>query len=83
VALETLAGAETAAGTHPDPMRLEVLEPARDAFTNGLNLAAGIAAAIVAALAVVAIVLLRDVPSSTVIERAVDAPEPERADQER
>jgi DHA2 family multidrug resistance protein-like MFS transporter len=83
VALETLAGAETAAGTHPDPMRLEVLEPARDAFTNGLNLAAGIAAAIVAVLAVVAIVLLRDVPSSTVIESAVDAPEPERADQER
>lgn len=63
-ALDTLAGAQTAAGDLSDPMRLAILEPAREAFTNGLNLAAGIAGSIVAVLAVVAIVLLRQVPTS-------------------
>ncbi|GAA4704437.1 MFS transporter, DHA2 family, multidrug resistance protein [Promicromonospora umidemergens] len=62
--LDTLAGAETAVGALPDPMRLEVLELAREAFTNGMNLAAGIAGSIVAVLAIVAIVLLRHVPTS-------------------
>ncbi|MFI1394004.1 MFS transporter [Streptomyces sp. NPDC020681] len=56
---ETLAGADSLS----DTVGTEVIEQAREAFTNGLNLASGIAGAIVAALAVGAIVLLRHLPA--------------------
>ncbi|RRS01209.1 MFS transporter [Glycomyces terrestris] len=74
-ALDTLAGAESAAGALPDPMRLEVLASAREAFTNGLSLAAGIAGAVVAALALAVVVFLRHVPAGSAEE-----PSPSEAD---
>ncbi|MEV2272459.1 MFS transporter [Nonomuraea africana] len=64
IARDTLAGADAIAADLPGPIAAHVLEQAREAFTSGLNLAGGIAGAIVAMLAVTAIVLLRHVPSS-------------------
>ncbi|MFI0470299.1 MFS transporter [Saccharopolyspora sp. 5N102] len=62
-ARDTLAGANAVAGNLPGPVTTQLLEQAREAFTRGLNLAGGIAAGIVAVLAVTAIVLLRHAPS--------------------
>ncbi|MFE0130818.1 MFS transporter [Streptomyces sp. NPDC059037] len=59
----TLTGAEAVARELPGPLGAQVIEPAREAFTGGLNLAAGVAAAVVAVLAVAAMVLLRHVRS--------------------
>ncbi|MEV4222690.1 MFS transporter [Nonomuraea sp. NPDC049725] len=57
---DTLAGA--VAADLPGPVAAQVLERAREAFTDGLNLAAGIAAAVVTVLAVAAVALLRQPP---------------------
>ncbi|MEV4874791.1 MFS transporter [Streptomyces cyaneofuscatus] len=62
-ARDTLAGADAVAGSLPGQIGAELLAEARHAFTDGLNLASGIAGVIVAALAVAAFVLLRHVPS--------------------
>ncbi|MER5299280.1 hypothetical protein ABT039_07410 [Streptomyces lasiicapitis] len=59
-ARDTLANADAAARDLPDSLGPELLEPAREAFTHGLNVAAGVAGAIVAVLAVGAMVLLRE-----------------------
>ncbi|MGP3974148.1 MFS transporter [Streptomyces sp. 8N114] len=58
-ARDTLAGADAMS----DSLGTQVLEQAREAFTNGLNLAAGTAGAVVAVMAVAAMVLLRHVPA--------------------
>ncbi|MFG2298986.1 MFS transporter [Streptomyces sp. NPDC048603] len=60
---DTLAGADAVAAQLPGGAASPVLEQAREAFTNGLNLASGIAGVIVALLAVGAIVLLRHIPA--------------------
>jgi DHA2 family multidrug resistance protein-like MFS transporter len=39
---ESLAGAVAAAGHLPTELALQLLEPAREAFTNGLNVVAGV-----------------------------------------
>lgn len=60
-ARDTLANADAVARELPGPLGRELLEPAREAFTGGLNVAAGVAGAVVAVLAVAAMVLLRQV----------------------
>jgi DHA2 family multidrug resistance protein-like MFS transporter len=61
-AADTIAGADAVARELADPEGAQVLAQARDAFTDGLNLASGIAGVIVAVLAIAAMVLLRHVP---------------------
>jgi DHA2 family multidrug resistance protein-like MFS transporter len=58
---DTLAGAVAAAESLPAGLAAGLLEPARDAFTSGLNVVTGIGVAAVLAFAVVALVLLRNV----------------------
>ncbi|MFJ9113453.1 MFS transporter [Streptomyces sp. NPDC102283] len=62
-ARDTLAGADAVAGELSASLASDVLEPAREAFTSGLNLASGIAGVIVAIVAVASMVLLRHVPA--------------------
>ncbi|WP_078868687.1 MFS transporter [Streptomyces sp. NRRL B-1347] len=61
---DSLAGAEAVSQDLSGPLAARLVEPAREAFTHGLNLAAGIAGVIVAVLAVTAMVLLRHVPTA-------------------
>ncbi|MCL8014276.1 MFS transporter [Streptomyces sp. AS02] len=68
---DTLAGADAVS----DSVSPELLDQAREAFTNGLNLASGLAGAIVAVVAIAAMVLLRHVPAGG-DEEAPDADEP-------
>jgi MFS transporter, DHA2 family, multidrug resistance protein len=58
-ARDTLGGAVAAGDRLPDPLGAELLDAAREAFTQGLQLAAGISAAVVVAAAVLAGALLR------------------------
>jgi len=57
----TLSGAVSTAGQLPRPNATVILESARAAFSGGLDTAAGVSAAIMVALAVVAAVRLRRV----------------------
>ncbi|MGH3875448.1 MAG: MFS transporter [Actinophytocola sp.] len=61
-AKDSMDGAVAAAGALPADLSAAVLEPARAAFTSGLNLAAIVAAVIAAAGAILAAVRLRHVP---------------------
>nr|WP_245951222.1 MFS transporter [Phytoactinopolyspora halophila] len=63
-ARDTLASAVAAADHLPDVLATDVLESAREAFTNGLNVIAGVGAAAALAFAVVALSVLRQVPPS-------------------
>lgn len=74
-ARDTLAGADAVAGELGGPAGAELLDAAREAFTNGLNLASGIAAVIVAGLAIAAIVLLRHVPAGGDAEEEAAGPD--------
>ncbi|MDA8368324.1 MAG: MFS transporter [Nocardiopsaceae bacterium] len=58
-ARDTLAGAAAAAEQLPADTAARLLEPAREAFTHGLNAAAGLGAVAMAVFAVLGIVLLR------------------------
>src|SRR3990172_2024219 len=58
-ALDTLGGAVNVAGQLPEPLGATLLELSRTAFVQGLNLAAGISAAVAIGAAVIAAVLLR------------------------
>ncbi|WP_336083789.1 MFS transporter [Nocardia sp. SSK8] len=60
---ETLSGALSVAETLPADIAESTVAAAREAFTQGLNAAAGIAAALSAAGAVLAVVLLRRIPA--------------------
>jgi len=64
VARESLAGAVAAAGQLPAAVRADLLDPAREAFTAGLNVAAGVGTVLFVAAAVLAASTLRRVPSS-------------------
>jgi DHA2 family multidrug resistance protein-like MFS transporter len=59
-ARDTLGAAVSVAGQLPQTLGQEVLNVSRDAFVQGMNLTAGIAAAIAVAIAILAVVLLRD-----------------------
>jgi MFS transporter, DHA2 family, multidrug resistance protein len=63
-ALSTLGGATAVAARLPDPLRVDVLRIARDAFTQAFALVSGISTAIALATAIVAAVLLRRVDQS-------------------
>lgn len=67
-ALSTLAGATTVAAQLPDPLRLEVLRVARDAFTDAFALVSSVSAIVALATAIVAAVLLRHVDRSDASE---------------
>jgi DHA2 family multidrug resistance protein-like MFS transporter len=65
VARDTLGGALAAAGQLPDQLGAALLEVAREAFTRGLHLAAGVSAVAALAFAILVVVLLQGVrPSS-------------------
>jgi DHA2 family multidrug resistance protein-like MFS transporter len=65
VARDTLGGAVAAAGQLPDRLGAGLLEAAREAFTQGLHLAAAVSAAAALAFAVLVVAMLRGVrPSS-------------------
>ena len=61
-ARESIAGAAAAAAQLPERLGADLLASARDAFTDGLNLVAGLSAALFVVLAVVAAVLFRHAP---------------------
>jgi MFS transporter, DHA2 family, multidrug resistance protein len=61
VARDTLGGAVAAAGQLPDQLGAALLEVAREAFTQGLRLAAAVSAAAALAFAILVVVLLRGV----------------------
>jgi len=61
-ARESIAGAAAAAAQLPDGLGDDLLAAARDAFTDGLNLVAGLSAGLFLVLAVVAAVLFRHLP---------------------
>ena len=60
-ARDTLGGAVAVAGSLPGPLGASVLEVARAAFVHGMEVAATISAIIAITVAVLAVVLLRDI----------------------
>jgi MFS transporter, DHA2 family, multidrug resistance protein len=64
-ARDTLGAAVIVADQLPDQIGLALLAVARDAFVQGLHLAAGISAAIAVGAAVMAVTLLRHVPAES------------------
>jgi MFS transporter, DHA2 family, multidrug resistance protein len=83
-ARDTLGGAVGVAAQLPEALGAALLGAARSAFTDGLQLTAGLAAVLAAIVAVLATVLLRAVRSSSQAEPAaaeepVAAPQPEPA----
>jgi DHA2 family multidrug resistance protein-like MFS transporter len=78
-AKDSLDGAvHAASGLSPD-LAASVLEPARAAFTSGLNLGALVAAVIAAAGSILAFARLRQVPPTGAQAQAEQAPEADRA----
>jgi DHA2 family multidrug resistance protein-like MFS transporter len=74
---DTLGGAVAVAGQLPEQVGAALLEVAREAFTQGLHLAAAVSAAASLAFAVLVVVLLRGVrPSSQPDEQPDVAPGP-------
>lgn len=61
-ARDSLAGATAAAAGLPDRLATELLEVARQAFTSGLHAVAAVAAVVLAGVAVLLLVALREVP---------------------
>ncbi len=61
-ARESITGAVATAAQLPDRLGLDLLADAREAFTDGLNVVAGLSAVLFLVLAVVAAVLFRHVP---------------------
>ncbi|GGM70542.1 MFS transporter [Longimycelium tulufanense] len=79
-ARDTLGGAVAAAAQLPDQLAAGLLRTARDAFTNGLHVAAFTATVIVLAASALSAVLLRHVPPTSAGEQtepAADQPEKE------
>jgi DHA2 family multidrug resistance protein-like MFS transporter len=74
-ARETLAGADAVARDLSGPPGVQVLKQAQEAFTSGLNLASGVAGALVTVLAIAAIVLLRQVPAGGAEGESDDGPD--------
>jgi DHA2 family multidrug resistance protein-like MFS transporter len=70
-ARDTLGGAVATSGELPDALAAELLDNAREAFTNGLQVAALTSAVIAAATAVVVAVVLRHVPVASAHEMEV------------
>ncbi len=64
IARDTLGGAVSVAQQLPDPLRLALLDVARDAFVQGLHLAAAISAVVAIGAALLVLVTLRNVESA-------------------
>jgi DHA2 family multidrug resistance protein-like MFS transporter len=76
-ALDTLGGAVVVAGQLPGPLGLALLDIAREAFVQGLHLAAAISAVVAIGAAVMAVVLLRREPAGAAPqEQETVGPEP-------
>jgi MFS transporter, DHA2 family, multidrug resistance protein len=69
---DTLGGAVAAGEQLPDPLAAELLEAAREAFTQGLQITAVTSAAVLTVLAVVAAIVLRRVPAGSQLEGQPD-----------
>jgi MFS transporter, DHA2 family, multidrug resistance protein len=80
IARETLGGAVDIAARLPGDVGAALLAAAREAFIQGLQLTAGLSAVIAVGMAVVATVLLRDVPASSQAAPAEQPAEPEPVD---
>ncbi|GAA2616260.1 MFS transporter [Actinomadura fulvescens] len=78
-AADTLPGALAAAEALPADQAAALVDQARDAFAEGLNIAAGGAAALAALAAILAIALLRRVPATGTPAPADEAREEELA----
>ncbi len=76
---ESLVSAVNVAADLPPAQSAELLGAAREAFTTGMNTVAGISAALVAAVAVLAVVVLRHVPPTGSAEAGAE-PEPDSED---
>jgi MFS transporter, DHA2 family, multidrug resistance protein len=79
IASDTLGAAVIVAGQLPNQIGLALLASARDAFVQGLHLAAGISAAIAIGAAVMAVTLLRHVPAESEPETPPNLVEAEAA----
>jgi MFS transporter, DHA2 family, multidrug resistance protein len=71
-ARDTLGGAVAAADELPDQLAAGLLDAAREAFTQGLQLAAITSAAIILGMAILAVVLLRNTRASSDAEDRAD-----------
>jgi DHA2 family multidrug resistance protein-like MFS transporter len=71
-ARDTLGSAVAVAGQLPDRLGATVLEAAREAFVQGMQLSSAIAAIIAVGLALMAMIVLRDVRSGSGPEAAAD-----------
>jgi DHA2 family multidrug resistance protein-like MFS transporter len=71
-ARDTLGGAVAAGDELRDPLAVELLDAAREAFTQGLQITAVISAVVVTLLAVVAVIVLRRVPAASQLEGQPD-----------
>lgn len=71
-ARDTLGGAVAVSDQLPGPLGAELLDAAREAFVQGLQITAGISAVIAAVLAILAAVLLRHVRMGSEPERPAD-----------
>jgi MFS transporter, DHA2 family, multidrug resistance protein len=69
-ARDTLGGAVAVAGQLPDRLGMPLLEAAREAFTQGLHLAAAVSAAAALAFAILVTVLLRQEHAATDQQRS-------------
>jgi DHA2 family multidrug resistance protein-like MFS transporter len=83
VARDTLGGAVGVAGQLPEDLGGVLLASAREAFTQGLQLTAALSAAVAVGIAILATVLLREVPPTSQAEPGEEpaAAEPEVAAQ--
>jgi len=64
-ALESIAGAITVAEQLPSKLAMDLLIPAREAFTTGLNAVAAVGAVIVIILAILAVAMLRGIHATS------------------
>ncbi len=69
---DTLGGAVAAADGLPDALAVELLDASREAFTQALQVTAVTSATIVLGIAIVGVVLLRDVWAGSKLERQPD-----------
>jgi DHA2 family multidrug resistance protein-like MFS transporter len=72
-ARDTLGGAVAVAGQLPAQLGAAVLETARDAFVQGMQIATTISAVVAVGVAILAVVMLRNVGSGADREAAADA----------
>jgi DHA2 family multidrug resistance protein-like MFS transporter len=80
IARDTLGGAVGVAGQLPGQLGTAVLEVAREAFVQGMQVAAGISAVMAIAVAVVAILVLRDMTTGAEPDATTDADEGREVD---